>query len=72
MIHFRVREDSPHSGAMVEVRRDGKVLAGIYGHRDGIRVVSKYIDGTRHEASEPPSVVLLLSSEPAATPGGST
>lgn len=44
---------SPHGilggKTMVEYWRDGKFIAGIYPHQDGIRVVSKYMTGTSME-----------------------
>jgi len=43
---------------MVEVWRDDKFIAGIYGHKEGVRLVNKYLDGVEHEASMPPSVVI--------------
>jgi len=44
---------SPHSvlggKTMVEYWRDGKFIAGIYPHQDGIRVVSKYMTSASME-----------------------
>jgi len=48
---------------MVEVWRDGQFVAGIYPHEEGLRVVSKYLDGVQHEDVKPPSVVIQLSEE---------
>jgi hypothetical protein len=36
-------------------------VAGIHPHEDGIRIVSKYIDGVEHEPGYPPAVVVQLS-----------
>ncbi|GAI74904.1 unnamed protein product [marine sediment metagenome] len=36
-------------------------MAGIHPHEDGIRIVSKYIDGVEHELGYPPVVVVQLS-----------
>ena len=61
-IEFRVK---PHGilpgNQMVELFRDGVFVAGIYPHEDGIRIVSKYMDGVKHEPGSPPAVVLQLS-----------
>lgn len=46
---------------MVEFWKDGKIIAGIYGHEDGMRIVSKYMDGVEHELGYPPGVVIKLS-----------
>ncbi|GAI95508.1 unnamed protein product [marine sediment metagenome] len=43
---FRVKPHGTLPGnQMVEFWRDGVFVAGIYPHEDGIRIVSKYIDG---------------------------
>ncbi|MBA7680485.1 hypothetical protein ES703_88802 [subsurface metagenome] len=54
---------------MVEYWRDGKFVAAIYPHQDGIRIVSKYMTGVIEE-TEPamargqwlPAAVIYLSS----------
>ncbi|KKK70619.1 hypothetical protein LCGC14_2922180 [marine sediment metagenome] len=46
---------------MVEAWKDGKFVASIYGHDDGIRIVSKHLDGVEHQVDIPPSVVIKLS-----------
>lgn len=43
---------------MVEYWRDGKFVAGIYPHQDGIRVVSKYMVGPKPEGGWPPAIVI--------------
>lgn len=45
---------------MVEYWRDGKFIAGIYPHQDGIRVVSKYMVGCKPEGGLPAAVVIEL------------
>ncbi|MBA7548938.1 hypothetical protein ES705_41406 [subsurface metagenome] len=61
-IEFRVK---PHGilpgNQMVEFCRDGVFVAGIYPHEDGIRIVSKYMDGIEQELGYPPAVVVQLS-----------
>ncbi|MBA7566824.1 hypothetical protein ES708_08521 [subsurface metagenome] len=61
-IEFRVK---PHGilpgNKMVEFWQGGVFVAGIYPHEDGIRIVSKYIDGVEHEPEYPPAVVVQLS-----------
>jgi len=63
-IEFRVK---PHGilpdNQMVELWRGGVFVAGIYPHEDGLRIVSKYMDGVEHELGYPPSVVMHLSKE---------
>ena len=46
---------------MVEYWRDGRFVASIYPHQDGIQIVSKYMDGVKHEPGYPPTVVVHLS-----------
>jgi len=46
---------------IVEVWRDGEPMAGIYPHEDGIRIVSQYMDGVKHETEYPPAIVVRLS-----------
>jgi len=45
MIKFRLSTDSTTNEPMVEVRRDDTFVAGIYGHQEGMQLVSKYFDG---------------------------
>jgi len=45
---------------MVEYRRRGKFVAGIYPHQDGIRIVSKFITGVSQDRSYPQDVVIKL------------
>lgn len=45
---------------MVEYWEGEKFIAGIYPHKDGIRVVSKYYTGIMHDPNQPPAVVVKL------------
>ena len=45
---------------MVEYWREGKFIAGIYPHQDGLRVVSKYLVGVDKDPSYPPAAVIKL------------
>lgn len=45
---------------MVEYWRDGKFVAGIYPHQDGIRIVSKYMTGVVTDPSYPPAAIIKL------------
>ena len=45
---------------MVEYWRDGKFVAGIYPHEDGIRVVSKYMEGVAEDATFPQAAIIKL------------
>ncbi len=58
---FRVGTHTETGKPMVEFWKDSKFIAGIYGHEDGMRIVSKYLDGVAHEAGMPPGVVIKLS-----------
>lgn len=58
---FRVGTHTETGKPMVELWKDGEFIAGIYPHEDGIRIVSKYMDGVEHEPVYPPSVVIKLS-----------
>ena len=60
-MEFRIATHTLTRRLMVEVWRDGKFIAAIYDHDDGIRIVSKYLDGMEQEASYPPAVILKLS-----------
>ncbi|GAI72553.1 unnamed protein product [marine sediment metagenome] len=59
---FRVKPHGTLPGnQMVEFWRGGVFVAGIYPHEDGIRIVSKYMDGVEQELGYPPAVVVQLS-----------
>ncbi|MBA7645901.1 hypothetical protein ES703_53661 [subsurface metagenome] len=59
---FRVKPHGTLPGnQMVEFWQGGVFVAGIYPHEDGIRIVSKYIDGVEHKPEYPPAVVVQLS-----------
>jgi len=58
---FRIDTHIETGKPMVEVRRDGKFIAGIYQHADGIRIVSKYLDGVQHQVGTPLSIVIKFS-----------
>lgn len=59
---FRVVTHSMLLGKqMVEFWRDGQLVAGIYPHEDGIRIVSNYLDGVEHEVGMSPSIVIKFS-----------
>ncbi|MBA7670696.1 hypothetical protein ES703_78842 [subsurface metagenome] len=59
-MEFRLAKSQLTGKDMVEVWRDGKFVASIYEHEDGMHVVSKYLDGVKHEPIYPPSVVVRL------------
>lgn len=63
MIKFRLAPHAETGQPMVEVWRDDIFVAGIYGHKEGVRLVSKYLDGVEHEPDYPPGVVLKLSED---------
>ena len=57
-MEFRIGTHTVTGKPMVEVWKDGLFIAYIYGHEDGMRLVSKYLDGVEHEAGIPPSMVI--------------
>ena len=61
-MEFLVSEHTMTHKPMVEAWKDGEFIASIYGHDDGLRVVSKYLDGVDHEPVFPPTIVIKLSS----------
>lgn len=66
-IEFRVKPHGKLPGnQMIEFWREGVFVAGIYPHKDGIRIVSKYLDGVKHDPIYPPTVVVHLSKVPSA------
>ena len=60
-MEFRLSTNTITQKPMVEAWKDGEFIASIYGHDDGLRVISKYLDGVEHEAVIPPSVVIRFS-----------
>ena len=60
-IEFRLSTHGPTGEPMVEVWRDETFVASIYGHEQGVRVVSKYFDGVVYDPGSPPAVVIKLS-----------
>ena len=59
-MEFRTTTDK-EGKPVVEVWKGGEFIASIYGHEDGMRIVSKYLDGVEHEAGMPPSIVIKFS-----------
>ena len=57
-MEFRVSTNTLTQKPMVEVWKDGEFIASIDGHDDGMRIVSKYLDGVEHEAANPPAMVI--------------
>ncbi len=60
-MEFRIGTHTETGKPMVEAWRDGTFVAGIYGHDDGIQIVSKYLDGLEQQPGYPPAVVVHLS-----------
>ena len=60
-MEFRITTHTMTGEPMVEVWRDGEFIAGIYAHKDGMLIVSKYLDGVEHEADVPPSILIKFS-----------
>lgn len=57
-MEFRVGTHNVTGKPMVEVWQDGVFLASIYVHEDGLRIVSKHLDGVEHEVGMPPAMVI--------------
>ncbi|MBA7610219.1 hypothetical protein ES703_17425 [subsurface metagenome] len=68
-MEFRIVTHSMAGRPTVEVWKDDEIVAAIHSHDDGIRVVSKYLDGVEHETGYPPAVVVHLSKGAAADEG---
>lgn len=62
MISFRLAETATGE-PVVEVWFGDTFVASIYGHPEGVRLISKYYDGVRSEPGFPPGVVIKLSCE---------
>ncbi|KKM15094.1 hypothetical protein LCGC14_1699540 [marine sediment metagenome] len=63
-IEFRVKPHKVSPGKqMIEFHRDGVFVAAIYPHEDGIRIVSKYMEGVKYESGSPRALVVKLSKE---------
>ena len=62
-MEFRIGTHTETGKPMVEAWKDGEFVAALYDHDDGIRIVSKYLDGIEHEVAIPPSVVIKLSED---------
>jgi len=60
-VEFRISIHAVTKKPMVEVWREGKFIAGIYAHEDGMRIVSKYLSGVEHKVDMPPSIVIKFS-----------
>ena len=60
-MEFRITTHTVTGKPMVEVWREEEFIAGIYVHKDGMLIVSKYLDSVEHEADMPPSIVIKFS-----------
>ena len=61
MIEFRLSTHGITDEPMVEVWRNDTFVASIYGHEEGVRLVSKLFDGVKYDPGSPPAVVIKLS-----------
>ena len=59
-IEFRLATHTVTDEPMVEVWRDDTFLAGIYGCHEGMRLVSKFLDGVIYESDRPTAVIIKL------------
>ncbi|HUV45138.1 MAG TPA: hypothetical protein VMW13_09950 [Dehalococcoidales bacterium] len=50
--------DAETGQEMIQLLENGCVIARIYPHPEGIRIVSEYLDGVEHEAVMPPALVV--------------
>ncbi len=60
-MEFRIVPHTLTGKPMVEVWQGGEFIASIHAHEDGMRIVSKYLDGVEHEVATPPSIVIKFS-----------
>ena len=58
-IKFRLSTHSITGEPMVEVWRDDTFVASIYGHKEGVRLVSKYFDGVVYDPGSPPAAIVI-------------
>ena len=58
---FRIETHKLKGIPVVEVWDDGELIAGIYSHGSGLKIVSKYLDGVVHESGTPPSTIVNFS-----------
>ena len=63
MIKFRLSTHSISGEPMVEVWRDDTFVASIYGHEEGVRLVSKYFDGVAYDPGCPPVAIVIKLSD---------
>jgi len=58
---FEVRPHAQKPGKMmVEYWVDGRFVAGIYPHQDGLRIVSKFMTDVEKDDEFPPAAVIKL------------
>jgi len=60
-MEFRIATHTLTGDDMVEVWRDGEFVGGVYSHKEGLRIVSKHLNGVKHEVGMPPVVIVKLS-----------
>jgi len=61
VIEFRLATHTLSDEPMVEVWRDDTFVASIYGHHEGVLLLSKFLDGFTYEAGRPTAVIIKLS-----------
>jgi len=61
VIKFQLSTHGTTGEPMVEVWRGDTFVASIYGHEEGVRLVSKHFDGVAYDPDFPPAVVIRLS-----------
>uniref|UniRef100_A0A6H1Z829 Uncharacterized protein n=2 Tax=viral metagenome TaxID=1070528 RepID=A0A6H1Z829_9ZZZZ len=59
--------DAETGQEMIQLLENGCVIARIYPHPEGIRIVSEYLDGVQHEAVMPPALVVKFTRLPGET-----
>ena len=57
-IDLRVGHDPLTLKPIVEVLKDGELVACISDHDGGLRVAGEHLDGVDHEAGNPPALVI--------------
>ncbi len=60
-MEFKTTEHMVTGGPCAEIWDGDTFVAGIYLHDDGVRVVSKYMDGVKVDNGYPPAATVILS-----------
>ena len=60
-MEFRINAHEITGEPMVEGWQNNEYIAGIYSYGDGLKIVSKHLDGVTHKSGMPPSLIINFS-----------